>query len=457
MYRKLTSLFGTSLFMLIILLFNSCSDSTKNDDAKRLLETIPSEALAVGVADIGSLVEKVGVGETDGEIKFKGKIGSDLLVFLFDGDSGVKQSVVTLFASKKCYGITGFIADEDVFKNVVQQRSSEEWSMENGYYICEEFIVKGNQYWVLLNGVMDDFFDDMLGVTPEESVCSNVEVTDLLPVDKDLEFYIDYNKLVAMLPFEQSVTIGMVKDMLVKDWTYSTGYVNFEKEYVDVKYNYLSEKGEPAEFMLPMSDVDSKLLENLPSESDIVVAMGTSSDLWEMLQGVAEPIAASSLGALEQQIFKKVFNTLVNINKGVAVGVKIKGKDQLESGTILLQSDSNKGAEDIASGIRSFYAGIDAEEDLHMIVNGNKVEFRIKSEDVQKGIPEIAKYFDGKYGGIYISGKLLNNQFNSDIFNRVVAFGENKYSASAKLYLNISGETNSLRALIEDYKKHSEK
>ena len=461
MCKKLVSLFVISILMLLTVVFNSCGNSTNNDDAKRLLETIPSETLFVGVADVGSLAEKIGVGEADGEIKFKGKVGSDLLVLLFDADSGIKQSVVTLFDAKKCLAITGFIGDDEVFKNVIQQRCSQDWTLDNGYYVCKEFVVKGNQFWVILEGSINLFFDEMLGITPEKSVYSNLETTDLLPVDKDLKFFVNYNKLMAMalkdVPFEQSVAIGMMKDMLVKDWAYTTGYINFEKDCVDCKFSCLSTKGNPAEFMLPLSEVDSKILENLPSVSDVVVAFGTSPDLWKMLQSAIEPMVTSSMGAFEQKIYKKVIDILSNINKGVAVGVTIKRKDKIEGGVIALQSDSKNGAEDIASGIRAIHPGIDAEEEMRMVVEGNVVEFRVKSDGFQKGLPDIAKAFDGKYGGIYISGKLLNNQFDSNIFNRVVALAEDRNSASAKLYLNVSGETNSLRTLIDEYKKYSEK
>ncbi len=455
--RIKTTLFSVAtLFLLFSMLFYSCSGSLNNDDdCQKLLETIPEEVIFITVADIKSLNNKIGEESTDGQITLKGDLSKDLKTLFIDADRGVKQSVIVLYAVGKSIAITGFIDNEDIFKSVIEEQRNEQWILLDEFQECGNTIIRGNQFWIVEN--KEDFYDSMICFNEKKTVFSNEVVADLLPLDKDVKYFINYNKVLSMMlkdmPLETSMAIGVMKDMLIKDLAYAVGGINFEKDVVSFDYNCLTTKGEKAKLTLPLSTIDSKILNRLPSNSDMVVALGLTEELWQTLNAAFEPFVISSMQPFELQIYKKSMEIVTNINKGIALGLKTREYKETgefkEEATLLLQTENETSAENILIGVRTLFPTIEDDKNIKINSSDDVVEFTVGVSDEEKGMPQITELFDGKYMGLYIKGNLLNKELKTDLFEHIEITCEDLSSATGRLYLNISDRGNALSALIE--------
>lgn len=455
--RIKTTLFSVAtLFLLFSMLFYSCSGNLNNDDdCQKLLETIPEEVIFITVADIKSLNNKIGEESTDGQIVLKGDLSKDLKTLFIDADSGVKQSVIVLYAVGKSIAITGFIDNEDIFKSVIEEQRNEQWILLDEFQECGNTIIRGNQFWIVEN--KEDFYDSMICFNERKTAFSNEVVADLLPLDKDVKYFINYNKVLSMMlkdmPLETSMAIGVMKDMLIKDLAYAVGGINFEKDVVSFDYNCLTTKGEKAKLTLPLSTIDSKILNRLPSNSDMVVALGLTEELWQTLNAAFEPFVISSMQPFELQIYKKSMEIVTNINKGIALGLKTREYKETgefkEEATLLLQTENETSAENILIGVRTLFPTIEDDKNIKINSSDDVVEFTVGVSDEEKGMPQITELFDGKYMGLYIKGNLLNKELKTDLFEHIEITCEDLSSATGRLYLNISDSGNALSALIE--------
>ena len=456
--RIKTTLFSVAtLFLLFSMLLYSCSGSLNNDDdCQKLLETIPEEVTFITVADLKSLNNKIGEESTYGQIVLKGDLNKDLKTLFIDADSGVKQSVIVLYAVGKSIAITGFLENEDIFKSIIEEQRNEQWILLDEFQECGNTIIRGNQFWIVEN--KEDFYDSMICFNERKTAFSNEVVADLLPLDKDVKYFINYNKVLSMMlkdmPLETSMAIGVMKDMLIKDLAYAVGGINFEKDVVSFDYNCLTTKGKKAKLTLPLSTIDSKILNRLPSNSDMVVALGLTEELWQTLNAAFEPFAISSMQPFELQIYKKSMEIVTNINKGIALGLKTReyketGEFKEEEATLLLQTENETSAENILIGVRTLFPTIEDDKNIKINSSDDVVEFTVGVSDEEKGMPQITELFDGKYMGLYIKGNLLNKELKTDLFEHIEITCEDLSSATGRLYLNISDRGNALSALIE--------
>lgn len=445
----------SGLAMICCLVMPACSKTNTEDDASALLKTVPSDAALVVVTDIANMASKLGVAEQDGKIIFS----KDIFSALFDADSGIRQSAAVVYLSNLTPIFTGFIDDIDTFKSIIEENEGKIWKNENNYQICGSVVLQDNQFWYFIKYADESTINKQINVKSKDSIIENSHISDIFPIDKELKFYLDYPRFISQMatiadPQKVFILNNMVS-ISAADLAYCIGSINFDTDRIIANVQAFGMNGKPAEPKFKLSQLDKELLNQIPSDANIVIGFGTTSQMWMSLLTDIQPALPMVLGNSKNNdaIFRNIASILSNIDGSLIAGINSQKKAD-PNATLLLQSQNSEGAIQIINGIKTLLPIAEHIKGLSMTSVGNIAKISYENIAQEFGKPDIAHLFNGTSVAFYLDGSVMNEGLKTDIFTRLEMFGgDNGNTMQMLLIINNGKYDNSLAAIVGEFIK----
>lgn len=380
---------------LLIMVMASCTKDS-DADAGDLLKTVPSDASAVAVVNLGSLLEKAGCEVNGSEIKpsedarkwlasIKKESDRAASEAMLNGESGIEPSALVVFMVGYKQYFTGIVADPAKFKVWAEKQEKSKFVTTDGVELCGNTALKGNQFWVNLGSgaVSAEDVNHYVTLSEEQSFLSNKSAPVLSVINDDIEGWGNIAGLLNTggMGFQERAMFQVAMQTVYEDAADFTFGVRFNKGSMEFKGSLLNSKGKPAKFALPSGKVDVKTVESIGGSAAAVVALSVPGKLIEKLRKEASSKSAS--------VFSVYLNALSSLDGTVAFAVS---PDARGISGVLTTNGNSSG--DLMALLRDF--GMEVTLDGKMI----KVNRGAVSGDAP--VAEMAGGLKGSLGGVVI-------------------------------------------------------
>ena len=408
--KKTSLLFA--LVAAIALMLPSCSGN-ETADATGLLETIPSDASLVIVANTSKMLEKAGCKVKDDKIeasaetmalidKIKNPQNRQQIKALFDGQTGIDPSVIACFQEGYYVYATGYLADPAKFKATVEKEMNAKFSTEEGIEICANTAVSDNRFWINLEqGSIDaNEIKHFTALDDSQSFLSNAFADRLCKFDKDIEGWGNINGLLntANLGFQQKAMMQVALQTLFADPAGLSFSVEFMNGEMNVEANVINSKGTYAKYQLPSEELDINTISSIGGKADVVAAIAVPHKMIEKL--IKETSSQSP------SVFGMYLNATKCIDGTCAVAV---GSSDGVRGVLTTNGENSTAISEFLGS-----SGITITKDGKLL-RLSKGEITGNAE-----VAELSKNMKGSIAGVAVykmdSMKMMKNAVNSVIF-----------------------------------------
>lgn len=307
--RTLLPVTGVILFLSIF--FAACSDSDAKGDAEMLLQTVPADAVGVGVVDLDRLINDLGAKADGTVIKNGDALKKELIGInpkfdynsLFEGKSGIRFTAAVFFSDAKGSYLTCLADDGETLRGYLTQKAGAKWTKEGKMYVADKFVQKGNQLWIVINGSHDSL-EEYSELTSARSFLSQEYASTLTACEHSLAWYASLNSAIdkAGISFSERTTLRMVTSMLFDNIEALAGYADVKKKEFEVIAEALDNKGKVAKCNLKFGKIDVKQVASLGGNANTIFAISLPHALIEQLMKSAE-----SFGGTMPPLYSNIF------------------------------------------------------------------------------------------------------------------------------------------------------
>ncbi len=308
--NKIKGILYSGVLAALVIMAGCSSDRT--GDVRGLLQTIPSDASAVTVIDLKSVLEKAGC-EVDGsEVKPGKEIvkaleaqgdakAKDFFTRLQDG--GVDPSVAALFIEGYNTYLAGFIADTDKFKAFVEKQSGCSFQAEGDVDVCGNTAIAGDRFWVCTgsnNTINANDVKHFVALSEKQSILSNEIAARLEDPEHDVEGWGDIKGCLNSfgLDFTARATVTMAIEAMFADAVEFAWELDFEKGELDAGMTVLNSKGGVARFNFPTAKIDAAAISGIGGTGEGFMALAVSPDMVKKLKEETGGKGFSMIGML---------------------------------------------------------------------------------------------------------------------------------------------------------------
>lgn len=323
-------------------------------DMSGLLNTVPSSAAGVIGLNFKSMAEATGSKISGNEIK-PGKEVSRLidqmksdekkyLLSILDGSTGIVPEYAIIFMDANRTFLTVGLYDVEKFKEFVKKdKDGMEFSDQgSGVQTCENIAIRGNQAWMCLSSakkIDPDAIVAYSALSRSQSFLSTDMSKVILDSDDDIVGWGNFNTMLTnMLGRKDMSMISIASGILFEDAEAVAFCVEFEKGEMEIEASFLNDKGKPAKYLLPAEKIDTKVLDELGSSCDAILAFTVTPKLIKKLDKVGSALGGGLLGDLNET-FKNVDGTIGvafgNSNQNINGVVTTKGEINPQLSTLL--------------------------------------------------------------------------------------------------------------------------
>lgn len=286
---KMLASLGLVCFLFIAGMFSSCSKDSSGD-ARDLLATVPSDAGGVAVIDLGGILDKLDCKTSGSEItlskelteayvkenptdKDKPKPGE-----LKKIDMGIAPTSLVMFYAERPY-ITGVLDDPAKFKAYVEKEQKGTFKEEQGANVLNEVAYIGNQFWVSPSGsISPDRLVQFTKLSKDQSYASNSLADELTKMDHDIAALASTDALLNNMGHQRNqLRLALTSIFDDASWLEFDG--DFNKESFEMEASIYNSERKPAKFLLPFEKIDTKTVESLGNNADILFAAGVPKAL----------------------------------------------------------------------------------------------------------------------------------------------------------------------------------
>lgn len=301
--KKITYLLLLSLSLSLAL--GSCKKDGANAD--EILKTIPSEAGAVVVADMESIVEGAGCkikgsAITPGdEVKaLLGKASSHdrkIIDDILAGKTGIDPSLAALFYVGSEGYFTGILADPDQFKNYIESRDSLKFENVDGIDIFANVAVKGNRFWYATQPAINpQTVAGFMKLSEKQSFLSTPQAEKMHEIDEDIMGWASISSLLSAsgVDFATRTTLMMSLQTIYADPQDIYFTIDFDKGELEASLKVLDSKCKPTRVNFPTAKVDLSTVNSLTGEANLLCAGTISQKLVEQVKkGLGNTVPAA--------------------------------------------------------------------------------------------------------------------------------------------------------------------
>lgn len=402
-----------ALVFVCVAVMSSCSCSR---DKKGLLSFVPADTAGVAVIDLTNLWDQLEI-KADGddlsycsEIKDLLKLGNvknkdlDKVAEVLKMFEGTAKTIVIFEYEDAVWG-TFYVKDGDDFIKTLEDEGKADFDKEDGYKVWEHIAVKGDQVWFCVNPAKED--DD---IDPEA-------IEKLADLDKDKRFDKKYEKIAEYMLGEDvcsayCVNIDKVLDyvnnsydrqmcnmalsMVFDQAKFLVGQSKLNDKGMTGEVRVLSDKQEPAKFLLPMAKIEAAGLSKLNNNAPLIAAVAVNPELVQKIKGVIEKMA----GPLSQSD-QGMFSVL-----GALSGTSGFSLATASDGTLVVNFDNATTPSQVGTLLSSDQSKIE------FSTAGNQLIARLPGTPAA-GQGQAPSQLVGQYAGIYIDaskegGKIVN-------------------------------------------------
>lgn len=264
--------------------FCACS-SDRSADVRSLLSTIPSDASAVGVADIETILS--------------GKAAASRLESL--GQAGIQPSVGAFFLEGFNAYFTGFVANSDNFKKYVEAKTGEKFKSEGDFEICGNVAASSSQFWICLssrNTVSSAEIRRFMALQEKQSALTLPNVADMADLKEEIQLWGDIRGCLnaAELDYATRASISMAIESIFSDATEFTASAKSGKGKLILNLTVLNSKGGIAGLNLPKGKIEADAITRLGGSASAFAAIGVSPELVASVREQTRSKGVSVLG-----------------------------------------------------------------------------------------------------------------------------------------------------------------
>lgn len=299
-----------SVSMAMVALLPSCSGD-KTADAEDILATIPSDASAVAVINLGSILDKAGC-KVDGDkitpsadvsaaaAKIRNKDVRLLVQSLLAGESGIDPSLAVLFRQGYYNYITGMLSTPADFKAMVEKNLGLKFTGEEGVDIAANIAVTGDRFWVNIDqhAVDPNEIRHFTALDRNQSFLSNKFADNMCKVSKDIEGWGNITGIVNTLDmgFQQRATVQIALQTIFEDPQSVSFSAGFDKNRFAAEATVLNSKGAMAKYQFTPGKIDVKTVESIGGDATSVIAVDIPARMVSDLKKQTESKSPSMLG-----------------------------------------------------------------------------------------------------------------------------------------------------------------
>lgn len=453
--KNIVSLLVMAMALVVMPMLSSCNAGSSNADAEALLKSVPAESSAVAVINVESLLSKMGAQYEDGRIllpsELREALDADALKEI-DTQIGVKPTVLVAFVYRNELAVTGFVENKEAFKSFVAEKinkGSDGWEAgDDGAEICDDFVVKGDRFWAFTKRAFTNKVNEWVSLKDNESAySSNKLVAEMTYMDKDIRYCCDVDRLMALsggADLEQKMAMNMIREMLVVDMAYQCGWVDFGKDEISAEMSCYNSKFGSAEYVFDLEKINTDLLEQMPSNSNAVIALGTSSKMWKSLVVSLSDVAKNFVKGAELGIVNKVLDALNGLDGTFMVAADIN--QHTPNIKAVMQTQDEMAARSVVSLVNTFVPEIPSE--MSLWADEKSVIFSM-GEFVDVDRSDLKDKFNGNILYIYFEGSaFVGMNSNLDFIKSLEIYTDKMDCMKAKLQIANSGYGNILECLI---------
>lgn len=318
------------LTAIMTLLMASCSNGAE-DELKSLLQTVPSDAAVVGVANLESINEKIEQKHSEKDsLKslLVNTIGAQTisqqqsLTDLLEGKAGIKPGCLVYFEAAHDY-ITGLIDDEKEFKAYVEKYTRSKFQKEGDFMTAGNTAYRGSQFWMQTSGSIDtEELTSLTRLTKTQSFLTTRYADKMLKLDHDISLISSFNRYVRTTG-RSSMEMNLISAALFDD----ASFVACEFDLTGNKNNplgcklngeILNSKFKPAKFLLPTSTIDVEAVKKMDGRGNTIIAMAVSHKLIDKISKMASSFGGG-LPTQMSDILKTLDGTMACSTDGVSL------------------------------------------------------------------------------------------------------------------------------------------
>lgn len=308
--NKIKGILYSGVLAALVMMAGCSSDRT--GDVRGLLQTIPSDASAVTVIDLKSVLEKAGC-EVDGsEVKPGKEIvkaldasgnakAKDFFTRLQDG--GVDPSVAALFIEGYNTYFAGFVADTDKFKAFVEKQTGGSFQAEGDVDVCGNTAIAGDRFWVCTgsnNTINANDVKHFVALSEKQSILSNEIAAGLEDLENDVKGWGDIKGCLNSLGFDftERATVTMAIEAMFADAVEFAWELDLEKGKLEADMTVLNSKGGVARFNFPTAKIDAAAISGIGGTGEGFMALAVSPDMVKKLKEETGGKGFSMIGML---------------------------------------------------------------------------------------------------------------------------------------------------------------
>ena len=313
--KKLTQ-FTLCLATLLLVLFpivglSSCGKSEA--DAGELLAMVPSDAGAVAVVNVRSLLEKGGAkfdgnsfAPTEEMLRAAATDSTNFFAEFIEGKSGIEPACAVIFSEGEGVFCLAPLADPASFKKVAAERLGTAFVSSEGVEVCRNFAVKGNTVWGRLDRqeIRPDEVNRFSSLSSSQSILSVKNASRLAEFSADIEGWANIAALLnnSGMDFSSRGMTTMALQTLLKDPSDITFTATSEKGRMQIEATIIDSKGNRASLQIPTAEIDPETIAGISASGETVIACGVSQKLIKSLRKEVDNNGISMLGIIMQSL-----------------------------------------------------------------------------------------------------------------------------------------------------------
>lgn len=375
--RSAAKLLSTALVVLAALLVTACTSGSAGD-ARTLLGSVPSDADMVAVVNVEKILKKAGCKVEGTRIVPSDKIQNIIdslnnkskqaeVEFFLNDASGINPATLVIFSASRTV-LTGLIEDPAKFKEYWEKAEGKPFEEKDGINVLKNVAYTANQFWVGMPLLPDsETLARYTKLSENQSILSRGYSDKLASLDRDMRGVADIQAALS--------TQGRIRtqaSMLLATLFDGAASVEF---YGDIKENsmdltalMLDADNKPAKFLLPTSVIDTKVVNMLKGNAEVVMAGAVSSDLVKQL--------ASLIGSFGGGLPAEYTDALMELNGTMAFAVSSGGN----SGIITTKGKPSAALTELAGSLSGDVVTV---EDKYLMLNkGGALEGQINIADM---------------------------------------------------------------------------
>lgn len=339
------------LMAMIIVMTTGCSKSS-NNDADSLIRTVPADASAVVMVNMGHFIDRLGCSTDGNTIKLSDDVqqlidksaateeDKKVMKEICDGNTGIAFNSLVYFSAARSY-ITGLLNDPNKFIDYVSNINTTDSVAkspvveEDGAKTIGNVTVIGNQFWVCMTGTPDaEQLKYYANLNERQSFATSEASSILLESEKAVSFVADVNRAVGSFPEAGSLKMGA--SLIFENLAYIAGNADYEKKNLKITARVLDSDMNPSKLLLPTEKIDTELIKSFGGNADFYFAAGLGKKLIEKISALAG-VAMGGSASMAVKTLEQIDGTVaVRCDSGMETfeaKLQTSGKDFTELST----------------------------------------------------------------------------------------------------------------------------